>query len=59
MLNSEAFFNYATQYFYENKTIAEPSKFKLSDSDYISLKNYLAKIRKLLKQKQKPNLKKL
>jgi len=43
MLNSDAFFNYATQYFYENKTIPEPSKFKLSDSDYVSFKNYLAK----------------
>jgi carboxyl-terminal processing protease len=43
VLNSEAFFDYVTQYFYENKTIAEPSKFKLSDSDYVSFKNYLAK----------------
>lgn len=43
LLNSDAFFNYATQYFYENKMIAEPSKFKLSDADYVSLKNYLAK----------------
>ena len=43
VLNSDAFFNYATQYFYENETIPEPSKFKLSDSDYVSFKNYLAK----------------
>lgn len=43
LLNSDAFFNYATQYFYENSTIPEPSKFKLSDSDYLSLKNYLSK----------------
>ncbi|MBK5209421.1 MAG: S41 family peptidase [Flavobacteriaceae bacterium] len=43
LLNSDAFFNYATQYFYENKTIAEPSKFKLTDADYGSLKNYLSK----------------
>jgi len=42
-LNSDAFFNYATQYVYENKTISEPSKFKLTDTDYVSLKNYLAK----------------
>jgi carboxyl-terminal processing protease len=43
LLNSDAFFNYATQYVYENKTISEPSKFKLTDTDYVSLKNYLAK----------------
>jgi len=43
LLNSDAFFNYATQYFYENPTIAEPSKFTLTDADYVSLKNYLAK----------------
>jgi carboxyl-terminal processing protease len=43
LLNSDAFFNYATQYFYENPKIAEPSKFKLTDADYVSLKNYLAK----------------
>lgn len=43
LLNSDAVFNYATQYFYENKTIAEPSKFKLTDADYGSLKNYLSK----------------
>ncbi|MDD3723175.1 MAG: S41 family peptidase [Lutibacter sp.] len=43
LLNSDAFFNYGTQYFYENKTIAEPSKFKLTDSDYASFKNYLTK----------------
>ncbi|HEY9169557.1 MAG TPA: S41 family peptidase [Lutibacter sp.] len=43
LLNSDAFFNYATQYFYENKAIAEPSKFKLTDADYVSFKNYLGK----------------
>lgn len=43
LLNSDAFFNYATQYFYENPTIAEPSKFKLADSDYVSFKSYLGK----------------
>jgi carboxyl-terminal processing protease len=43
VLNSDAFFNFATQYFYENKTIAEPSKFKLTDADYVSFKNYLIK----------------
>ncbi|MFA5298393.1 MAG: S41 family peptidase [Lutibacter sp.] len=43
LLNSDAFFNYATQFFYQNSTIPEPSKFKLTDSDYLSLKNYLSK----------------
>ena len=43
LLNSDAFFNYVTQYFYENSTIPEPSKFKLTDSDYLSLKKYLSK----------------
>ena len=43
LLNSDAFFNYVTNYFYKNKTIAEPSKFKLNDADFNSLKNYLAK----------------
>lgn len=43
LLNSDAFFNFATQYFYENPTISEPSKFKLTDADYASFKNYLSK----------------
>ncbi len=58
VLNSEAFFNYATQYFYENKTIAEPSKFKLSDSDYISFKNYLAKNQAAFETKTETEFKK-
>ncbi len=43
LLNSDAFFNYATQYFYQNPTISEPSKFKLADADYASFKIYLGK----------------
>ncbi len=43
LLNSDAFFNYATNYFYEHKTISEASKFNLNDSDYSSLKNYISK----------------
>lgn len=43
LLNSDAFFNFATQYYYENPTIEEPSKFKLTDSDYASFKSYLGK----------------
>ena len=37
------FFNYATNYFYENKTIVEPSKFSLNDADYKSFKEYASK----------------
>ena len=43
LLNSDAFFNYVTNYFYENTTIAEPSKFELNDTDFNSLKKYLSK----------------
>ena len=42
LLNSNAFFNYVTNYFYKNSTIAEPSKFKLNDTDYNNLRAYLA-----------------
>ena len=43
VLNSNMFFNYATNYFYENKTIVEPSKFRLNDADYKSFKEYASK----------------
>lgn len=43
VLNSTMFFNYATNYFYENKTIAEPSKFNLNDTDYKLFKEYASK----------------
>ncbi|WP_299521923.1 S41 family peptidase [uncultured Lutibacter sp.] len=43
LLNSEAFFNYVTNYFYENTTIVEPSKFELNDADFNLLKKYLTK----------------
>jgi carboxyl-terminal processing protease len=43
LFNSDAFFNYATEYFYKNKTIVEPSKFKLNHFDYDDLEKYLAK----------------
>ncbi|PKP14318.1 MAG: peptidase S41 [Bacteroidetes bacterium HGW-Bacteroidetes-3] len=58
LLNSDAFFNYATQYFYENTTIAEPSKFKLADSDYISFKNYLSKNNDAFETKSETEFKK-
>ncbi len=43
LLNSDAFFDFATNYYYKKTTIVEPSKFKLSDIDYTALKNYLKK----------------
>jgi carboxyl-terminal processing protease len=43
LLNSNAFFNYATHYFYNNTSIPEPSEFNLGEADYKSLINYLEK----------------
>lgn len=58
LLNSDAFFNYATNYFYENPTISEPSKFKLADADYVSLKNYLGKNQATFETKTEAEFKK-
>jgi len=58
LLNSDAFFNYATQYFYENKTISEPTKFKLMDSDYASFINYLTKNQAAFETKTEAEFKK-
>jgi carboxyl-terminal processing protease len=41
LLNSDAFFNYITHYFYKNESIEEPSKFKLNETDYTDFKNYI------------------
>lgn len=41
LLESDAFFNYVTEYFYSHKTIEEPLVFQLNDTEFISLKNYL------------------
>ena len=41
LLNSDAFFNYATSYFYTHKSIVAASDFKLRNSDFSSLVNYL------------------
>lgn len=46
LLESDAFFNYVTEYFYSNKTIEQPSVFQLNDTEFISLKNYLEKNQK-------------
>lgn len=43
LLSSDAFFNYATEYFYKNASIVESAKFKLNQSDYDDLEKYLAK----------------
>lgn len=43
LLKSDAFFNYATNYFYSNPTILEPSKFNLNEEDFNALLKYLSK----------------
>lgn len=43
LLNSDALFNYTTNYFYNNPTILEPSKFNLKDEDFDALLKYLSK----------------
>lgn len=58
LMNSDAFFNYATQYFYENPKISEPSKFKLTDADYASFKSYLGKNQAAFETKTEAEFKK-
>ncbi len=41
LYNSDAFFNYVTQYFYNNVSIEAPSRFNLNNSEYDNLKEYL------------------
>jgi len=43
LYKSDAFFNYVTNYFYDNTTIANPTAFSLNDSDFNSFKTYLSK----------------
>ena len=43
LLNSEAFFNYVTNYFYTHKSIEEPSKFNVTLNEYANFRSYLAK----------------
>ena len=43
LLKSDAFFNYVTDYFYKNPSIESPLKFKLNDSDFSALKNFVIK----------------
>jgi len=42
LLKSDAFFNYVTSYYYNNETIAAPSKFNLNNTDYNNLRAYLS-----------------
>lgn len=58
LLKSDAFFNYATNYFYKNTAIAKPSKFNLSYSDYTLLKNYLRKNHNYFETKTEAEFKK-
>jgi carboxyl-terminal processing protease len=58
LMNSDAFFNYATQYFYQNPKISEPSKFKLTDADYASFKSYLGKNQAAFETKTEAEFKK-
>ncbi|MDV7186504.1 S41 family peptidase [Lutibacter sp. TH_r2] len=41
LFQSDAFFNYATNYMYNHKTIAKPNAFNLKDSDFNEFKKYL------------------
>lgn len=41
LLNSNAFFNYATYYFYKNKTIPKPNAFNLESADFNPFISYL------------------
>ncbi|MFK5958106.1 MAG: S41 family peptidase [Lutibacter sp.] len=58
LLQSEAFFNFVTNYFYENKSIAAPSKFKLNKGIFNSLKVYLTKNNKAFETKTEVEFKK-
>ncbi|MCF6180609.1 S41 family peptidase [Lutibacter sp.] len=41
LFNSEAFFNYVTQYFYHHKSIKKPKQFKLNTTDFQNLISFL------------------
>lgn len=41
LLNSDAFFNYITSFYYKNPSISEPEKFKLNENEFLNLKKYL------------------
>ncbi|UMB59373.1 S41 family peptidase [Lutibacter sp. A80] len=58
LLKSDAFFNYATTYFYKNPTILEPSKFNLKEADFDNLLKYLSKNQSDFKTKTEIEFKK-
>ncbi|MCK5637475.1 MAG: S41 family peptidase, partial [Flavobacteriaceae bacterium] len=41
LYNSDAIFNYASNYYYQNSTIDKPDKFVINDSDYNSFIEYI------------------
>jgi len=41
LFNSEAFFNYVTQYFYQHNSINKPKQFKLNTTDFQNLISFL------------------
>jgi carboxyl-terminal processing protease len=42
LLQSDALFNYATQYYYTHTNVPQPSNFVLKESDYKEFRNYLS-----------------
>ncbi|MGV6845854.1 MAG: S41 family peptidase [Lutibacter sp.] len=58
-LKSDAFFNFITQYFYQNQTIKNPDKFQLNQSDFNNLIQYLEKHPDEFKIKTEKQLSKL
>lgn len=59
LFNSEAFFNYVTQYFYAHNSIKNPLEFKLKDSDFNNLIVYLNDHNEAFKTKTEEQLLKI
>lgn len=59
LFNSEAFFNYVTQYFYTHNSIKKPLEFKLKDSDFNNLIVYLNAHNEAFKTKTEEQLLKI
>jgi len=58
LLKSDAFFNYITNYFYENPSISNPEVFNLKGSDFELLKDYLKNHHKDFETKTEVDFKK-
>jgi carboxyl-terminal processing protease len=56
LFNSEAFFNYVTQYFYKNNSIKKPLEFQLKESDFNNLMAYLNNHNETFKTKTEEQL---